>query len=155
VAEATRGDAPELALRVMRERGGYTERYANQIGVTLKVPLGSAPRLRQETSAAQADLALAEAELSRARQRLQLDADRARDELAATERQLAMAHQRRTLAADTLQLAEKSFALGEADLHTLLRARAAIQEADGAYGRIQLARGAAQSRLHQALGDLP
>lgn len=155
VAEATRGDAPELALRVVRERGGHSERYANQMGVTLKIPLGSAPRLRQETSAAQADLALAEAVLSRARQRLQLDADRARDELAAAERQLAMAHQRRALAADTLQLAEKSFALGEADLQTLLRARAGAQEAEGAYGRIQLARGAAQSRLHQALGVLP
>jgi cobalt-zinc-cadmium efflux system outer membrane protein len=155
MAEATRGDAPELALRVVRERGGHSERYANQMGVTLKIPLGSAPRLRQETSAAQADLALAETVLSRARQRLQLDADRTRDELAAAERQLAMAHQRRALAADTLQLAEKSFALGEADLHTLLRARAAAQESDGAYGRIQLARSAAQSRLHQALGVLP
>ncbi len=155
VSEASQRDAPEFALRVVRERGDFSERYANQIGVKLTVPLSSGPRVRQETASAQADLMQAQALLSIARQRLQLDADRARDELAAAERQLAIEHERRTLAADTLQLAQKSFALGEADLNALLRARAGAHEADGAYGRIQLAGGAAQSRLLQALGVLP
>jgi cobalt-zinc-cadmium efflux system outer membrane protein len=66
-----------------------------------------------------------------------------------------MARQRRMLAADTLQLAQKSFALGEADLATLLRARAVALDVEGAFSRSRLARSAAQSRLHQALGVLP
>lgn len=155
VAEATRSDAPELALRLVRERGDFSERYANQIGIGFTMPLSSGPRVRQETASALADLMHAESLLSTIRQRLQLDADRARDELAVAERQLDMARQRRMLAADTLQLAQKSFALGEADLATLLRARAGAQDVEGAYSRSQLARSAAQSRLHQALGVLP
>ena len=155
VAEATRSDAPELALRLVRERGDFSERYAHQIGVKFTMPLDSGPRVRQETASALADLMQAESLLSTIRQRLQLDADRARDELAVAERQLDIARQRRMLAADTLQLAQKSFALGEADLATLLRARAGAQDVEGAYSRSQLARSAAQSRLHQALGVLP
>lgn len=155
VAETTRRDAPELALRVVRERGDFSERYANQIGIKLTIPFSSAPGVRQEVAAAQAELSQAETVVSTLRQRLQLDVERARDELAATERRLAMAQQGRVLAADTLQLAQKAFALGEVDLEALLRARAAAQEAEGGYSRMQLARGAAQSRLLQALGVLP
>ena len=119
------------------------------------MPLSSGPRVRHETASALADLMQAESLLSTTRQRLRLDADRARDELAVAERQLDMARQRRMLAADTLQLAQKSFALGEADLATLLRARAVALDVEGAFSRSRLARSAAQSRLHQALGVLP
>lgn len=155
VAEATRSDAPVLALRLVRERGDFSERYANQIGIGFTMPLSSGPRVRHETASALADLMQAESLLSTTRQRLRLDADRARDELAVAERQLDMARQRRMLAADTLQLAQKSFALGEADLATLLRARAVALDVEGAFSRSRLARSAAQSRLHQALGVLP
>ena len=62
---------------------------------------------------------------------------------------------RRALAADSLQLAEKSFALGEADLATLLRLRAGAYEAEAFLNRDTVAHAAAESRLKQALGVLP
>lgn len=155
VAEETRRDAPEFAVRVVRERGDFSEPYANMIGVKLTIPFSSGPRVRQENAAARAEASQADAELARARHRLQLDVERARLDLAAAGRQFAMARERRALAADNLQLAEKSFALGEADLTTLLRVRAAAFEAETFLNRQQVAHAAAQSRLKQTLGVLP
>ena len=155
VAEETRRDAPEFAVRVVRERGDFSEPYANLVGVKLTIPFSSGPRVRQESAAARAETSQADAELALARHRLQLDVDRARLDLAAAERQLAMARERRELAADNLGLTEKSFALGEADLTTLLRVRAGAFEAEAFLNRQQVARAAAQSRLKQVLGVLP
>lgn len=155
LAAATRREAPELALRAVRERGEFTAPYANSVGVKLTIPFSSGPRLRQENAAARAELAQADAELALARLRLQLDLEKSRRDLDAAERQLEMARQRRELTADNLRLAEKSFALGESDLPALLRVRTAAFEAAALSNRQQVAQAAAQSRLKQALGALP
>ncbi len=155
VAEETRRDAPELAVRVVRGRGEFAEPYANTVGVKLTIPFSSGARVRQESSAARAEASRADAELALARHRLQLDAEKARLDLAVAERQLAMARERRELAADNLRLAEKAFALGESDLATLLRIRAAAFEAEAFLDRQQVAHAAARSRLKQVLGVLP
>lgn len=155
VAEETRRDAPEFAVRVVRERGDFSEPYANTVGVKLTIPFSSGPRVRQENAAARAEATQADAELALARHKLQFDVDKARRDAAAAERQLAMARERRALAADNLRLAEKSFALGEADLVTLLRLRAGAFEAEAFHDRQQVAHAAAQSRLKQTLGVLP
>ena len=78
--------------------------------------------------AAQADAGQADAEMLRARTRVELEAERARRALAAAGQQLAMAVERRALAADNLRLAEKAFTLGESDLSALLRIRAMSPE---------------------------
>lgn len=155
LAEETPRAAPELALRLVRERGDFNESYGNSVGVKLTIPFSSGAQLRRDTSGAQADAAQAEAEMRRAESRVQLDGERARQTLVAAERQLTMAGERRQLAADNLRLAEKSFALGEADLATLLRLRAAAFEAESFHDRQRLARAAAISRLNQAQGVLP
>ena len=155
VAEETRRAAPELALRVVRSRGDFTESYADTLGVKLTLPFSSGPRVRQENAAARAEAAQADAELVLAQLRLKLDAEKARLALDAAERQLLMARQRRELTADTLHLAEQSFALGESDLPTLLRARAAAFEAEAFLNRQQVALAASQSRLNQSQGVLP
>ena len=155
VAEETRRDAPEFAVRVVRERGESAEPYANTVGVKLTIPFSSGARVRQESSAARAEASQADAELALAQLRLHLDAEKARLDLAAAERQLAMAKERRELTADNLRLAEKVFSLGESDLMTLLRVRAGAFEAEAFLNRQQVARAAAQSRLKQALGVLP
>lgn len=155
VAQETRRVAPAFAVRVVRERGEFSEPYANTVGVKLTIPFSSGARVRQENAAARAESSQADAELALARLRLQLEADKARLDLAAAERQLALARERRELAADSLRLAEKSFALGEADLATLLRIRAGAFEAEAFFDRQQVAHAAAQSRLKQALGVLP
>ena len=142
-------------MRVVRDRGEFTEPYANTVGVKLTIPFSSGPRVRQENAAARIEASQADAELALAQLKLKLDAEKARLDLAAAERQLAMARERRELTADNLHLAEKSFSLGESDLTTLLRVRGGAFEAEAFLNRQQVARAAAQSRLKQVLGVLP
>ena len=155
VADESRRAAPELALRVVRERGDFAEPYANTVGIRLKIPFSSAAQVRRDTSAAQAEADQADAEMLRAQTRVQLEAERAQRALASAERQLAMAQERRELSAENLRLSEKAFSLGESDLATLLRIRAAAFDAEAFHDRQRVARAAAISRLNQALGVLP
>ena len=155
VADESRRAAPELALRVVRERGDFAEAYSNSVGIKLKIPFSSGSQVRRETSAAQSEANQADAELLRTQTRVRLDAERAQRNLQAAERQLAMAQERRQLSAENLRLAEKAFSLGESDLATLLRIRAAAFDADAFFDRQRVARAAAISRLNQAQGVLP
>lgn len=155
LASETRRDAPELALRWQRERGDGAEAYGNALGLKLSVPFGSEARFTRDTAAARAEAVRADAELTRARQVREVAAEQARRELAAAEQRLILARERQALLADNLALAEKAFALGESDLVTLLRTRAAAQEAEAQLARQGISRQAALSRLLQALGILP
>ncbi|CAB1369049.1 TolC family protein [Denitratisoma oestradiolicum] len=155
VADESRRAAPELALRVVRERGDFAESYSNSVGIKLKIPFSSGSQVRWETSAAQAEANQADANLLRTQTRVWLDVERAQRNLQAAQRQLAMAQERRQLSAENLRLAEKAFSLGESDLATLLRIRAAAFDADAFFDRQRVARAAAISRLNQALGVLP
>ncbi len=155
VADESRRAAPELALRVVRERSDFAEPYANTVGIRLKIPFSSGPLVRRETSAAKADADQADAEMVRAQTRIQLEAERADRTLASSERQFLMAQERRQLSAENLRLSEKAFSLGESDLATLLRIRAAAFDAEAFLDRQRVARAAAISRLNQALGVLP
>ncbi len=155
VTEETRRDAPELALRVVRDRDVFGEPHTNTVGVKLTIPFSSGARVRQESSAARAEALQADAELALARQKIELEAERTRLDFDIAQRQLAMAEERRALTAENLRLAEKSFSLGESDLTALLRTRGNAFEAEAFLNRQQVARAAAQSRLKQALGVLP
>ena len=155
VAQQTRRNAPELAVKWVRDRGDFQAPYANAVGIKLTMPFSSGAHVRQETAGAQADAAQADAELALTRQRLVLDTARARLDADVARQQMGKAQARQKLTADTLQLAEKSFTLGESDLSTLLRARAAVLEADAVFNRQQTAGFAGVSRLNQSLGVLP
>ncbi len=155
VAEESRRAAPELALRVVRERGDFAEPYANTVGIRLKIPFSSGPLVRRETSAAQAEADQTDAETVRVQTRTQLEAEQAERVLASSERQFLLAQERRQLSAENLRLAEKAFTLGESDLVMLLRIRAAAFDAEAFLDRQRVARAAAISRLNQALGVLP
>lgn len=155
VAAETRRAAPELALRVVRERSGFGEPYGTSIGVRLTLPFSSEAQARREHFAAAAESAQADAGMRRAEVQLRLDGESARHELAAAGRQLAMARERSTLAEDNLRLAEKAFGLGESDLATLLRLRAAARAAESFHELQRIARLAAISRLNQTLGVMP
>ncbi len=154
-ADRSRREAPELALRWMRERGNGAEPYASALGVQLRIPLSSAPQVSAELSGVRAELAEAEAERQLLREQLRLDAESAHRGLESADKMLDLARTRAALTADTSALLQKSFALGETDLATLLRARADAFHADAALARQALARSAAVSRLHQSLGILP
>jgi outer membrane protein TolC len=155
VAQQSGRDAPELALRWVRDRSDTNAAYADSVGIKLTVPLGSAARLRQESSAALADALQADAELALTQQRLALDGARAQRDAQTAQLQLTKAQERLTLTDDTLRLSEKAFALGESDLPSLLRARAAAFEAQAALNRQRTARAASVSRLNQSMGVMP
>ena len=155
VAQQTRRDAPELAVRVVRDRGDLYAPYANRLGIKLTIPFSAGARVRQDTSAAEVEVSLAEAELALAQQRVELNSARARLDLEVAQQQLSKAQERLALTADNLGLAEKSFALGESDLPALLRARLAAFEAQAFFNRQQTARMAGVSRLNQSLGVMP
>lgn len=155
VAEQTRRDAPELALRLVRDRADFNGPYTQAVGIKLTVPFSSGARVRQDTAGAQADTAQADAELTLAQQRVAQETVRARQALDVAQQQLTHAQERRALTADTLRLAEKAFALGESDLSTLLRARSAALDADALFNRQYTARLAGVSRLNQSLGVMP
>lgn len=155
LADESRRAAPELALRMVRERGDFADPYANTIGIRLKIPFSSGAQVRREVSAAEAEARQAETEMMRTQTRVQLEAERARGSLELAAQQLVLAQERVTLATDNLGLSEKAFALGETDLATLLRIRAAAFDAEALLGRQRVARAAAISRLNQALGVLP
>lgn len=155
LADASRRDAPELALRWTSQRNDAASPYEQAVGVKLTIPLSSDARVRQDGAAVRADLAQAEAELTQARYRVEQDVARAQSALDAAEHQLVMAEERRVLTADNLRLAQRSFELGESDLPSLMRARAADYEAQAWFKKQEVARFAALSRLHQAQGVLP
>lgn len=155
VAGESRRASPELALRVIRERGDFADPFANNIAIALKIPFSSGARVRHESSGAQADADQADAEMLRTQTRVQFDTERAQRAVLASQRQLVMARERRALAAENLRLSEKAFALGESDLATLLRIRAAAYDADAFFYQQSVARAAAISTLNQAFGVLP
>ena len=146
---------PELALRWARERGDASAAYADSVGIKLTVPFGSSARLRQETAGALAQAAHAVAELVLTQQRLGLELARAQREAHTAQRQVDHAQARKALTDDTLRLSEKAFALGETDVASLLRARAAALESQALLARQQTARAASVSRLKQSMGVLP
>lgn len=155
VAQQTGRDAPELALRWVRDRGDANAAYADSVGIKLTVPFGSSARLRQESAAAQAETLQADAEVALVQQRLQLELDRSQREAKMVDLQLTKAQARVALTDDTLRLTEKSYALGETDLGSLLRARAAALDAQANLSRQTTARAASISRLNQSMGVMP
>ncbi|MBK6293116.1 MAG: TolC family protein [Rhodoferax sp.] len=155
LAQQTRREAPELALRWVRERDDSASAYTHAVGIKLTLPFSSGAQVRQDGFAAQAEVDQAEAELVVTRQRVAQDVQRERAELEQARTQLARALTRRDLTADTLRLTEKSYALGESDLPSLLRARASAWESETAVQRQRVAEAASVSRLNQSLGVMP
>ena len=50
VADESRRAAPELTLRVVRERDDFADSYSNNVGIKLKIPFSSGSQVRRETS---------------------------------------------------------------------------------------------------------
>lgn len=146
---------PELSLGTTRERDVRGERYAQSINVGVRIPLG-------RSSASDARLANAGAELLEAQSHLDLETARIDAQIAAARtrvdllEQAAQAAQRRaTLAGESRGFFDKAFRLGESDLPTRLRIDLEAFEAERQAARSRLEVGAAISQLRQALGLLP
>jgi len=155
VAWQSQRAAPELALRMVRERGAGEPNYSNSVGIRLKIPFSSGAQIRQANAAAQAEMIQAEYEMQQVRNKVQLTLDQLLRLQKSVGQQVTIAQQSREFAQENLQLAEKAFRLGESDLTTLLRMRAAAFNAESLLDRQRLNQATVISRLNQALGALP
>ncbi|MDP2028272.1 MAG: TolC family protein [Thiobacillus sp.] len=155
LANESRRDNPELGFSVRQERGSLNDPYAGSVEVSLRLPLATDARNLPLTSAAQTALADAQSQYQRTRLTLEFQLQQAEQALLAADQLLELAQQQRTAAQENLGLIQKSFDLGETDLFTLLRARAAAFEAGQACNQQEIALALARARLNQAQGILP
>ncbi|MEO3690768.1 TolC family protein [Roseateles paludis] len=154
VMRASRSDPPELALRTRRETAPG-EPSVRGVGLTLRVPLGTADRREPQQAAALAELELAEALLRETRVRLDTELATARSEQARAREQLAAEQERARLLRERALLIDTSFKAGETPLPERLRAQSSAAQAEAAATRQRAALAAATARLLQAQGVLP
>lgn len=155
VAMNSRRDSPEVELSTRRERGNLNDPYASTVAISLRLPLSTDARNLPRSSAAQTALTGAHSGYARVRLTLEYLKQQAEQALQAADQVLDLARQQRAAARENLDLIQKSFNLGESDLFTLLRARAAAFEAEQAYNQQEIAQALARARLNQAQGVLP
>jgi len=151
----SRRDSPEVELSTRRERGNLNDPYASTVAISLRLPLSTDARNLPQSSAAQTALTGAHSEYARVRLTLEYQRQQADQALKAADQVLDLARQQRAAALENLDLIHKSFVLGESDLFTLLRARAASFEAEQSYNQQEIAQALARARLNQAQGVLP
>lgn len=155
LTQASQRAAPELALRAVRERATLNEAFTNSIGIRLKIPFASPAQNRQDNANARAETIQSELDVMRISAALRIQIEQAVQLKNSTQQQIELAQQNVLLANDNLQLVEKAFRLGEQDLVTLLRAKAAAFQAQSVLNKQKLAEASAVSKLHQAMGRLP
>lgn len=155
LAEATRSEAPSLAVSLRHETENNLAEPNRSIGIALQFPIGSKARNRPAESLAQTQLATAAAEAAQAAAGVASDAALAREQVAHAEAALAAAISRAAAMHEHKALLEKSFRLGESSLAEVLRSNALSHEADVAVRQQRVALGAAHAQLNQARGLLP
>ena len=155
LASNSRRDNPELELSTRRERGSQDEPYSSSVAISLRLPLSTDARNLPLIRAAQTALTGAQSEYNRTRFTLEYGLQQAERELQAADQLLDLARQQRVAALENLELIQKSFSVGETDLFTMLRTRAAAFEAGQVYKQQEIAQALARARLNQAQGTLP
>lgn len=151
----SRGTAPELAVGLRQDVPGRAEASQGSLAVSLRLPFGTDDRNRPLEAAAFTELDVAETHEQRLRERLDSETAVARDALRSAEAQLQAETARASLLRERSTLIDKSFRAGETSLPELLRALAAVAQADSAVARQTAALGLARARLQQSLGLLP
>ena len=151
----SRREPPELSVGVRHDVEGRAEPSRNSLVVGVRIPFGSDGRYGPLEAAVAGELAVAQTNEQRLRERLQADLDAARSALSSAQAQLDAEAARAGLLRERAMLVERSFRAGETPLPELLRALAAASRAEGAAARQRAGLGLARARLHQALGLLP
>ncbi len=154
-AGATRRDAPELSVGLMRERSTFEERFGNSVSLRLKVPFATDARNQPRMAAAAAARAEADAAQVLDNTRIEADIAGARRGYEQAQTTVQLSASRFDLARDTHQLLDRAFKLGELDLPARLLAEAERFEAERNLIRARLEAEHAISTLNQALGLLP
>ncbi len=155
LAQAQRGDNPELGLHLRQERSGQGMPTQSSVGVSLRLPFGTDTHAQPRIAAARTEVDLALTQQQRIRDRLAAELELARAQLHAAETQAQLETQRATLLRERAGHIDKAFKAGESPLPELLRALAAAAQAEASSERQQAHLRLAQARLQQAQGLLP
>ena len=152
---ASRSDAPEVALSHRWERNTDDFSHERSIGLSVRIPIGTAARNRPLDAAAQTEVATTAAEERAVIDEVQAEMQSAEAAAAAADEQVALLEARYAAAKERADLLNKSFQMGELSLAEQLRARSAAGAAGLARERAYAERGLARARLNQARGILP
>jgi cobalt-zinc-cadmium efflux system outer membrane protein len=146
---------PELTVSATRERGAFGDAYGQSLTIGVRIPFGSDDRQRSRLAAAAAEQTEAEIQLEIERNRIETDIAAAQARVNAVRMIVETADKRAALAFETRRIFEKSFRLGETDLHTRLRVELEAFEAERQRERSHIDLAQALSQWRQALGLLP
>lgn len=146
---------PELTVSAARERGAFGDAYGHSVTVGIRIPFGSDDRQRSRLAAAAAEANEAESQLEIERSRIDTDIAATQARVGALRLVVEAADKRAALAFETRRIFEKSFRLGETDLHTRLRVELEAFEAERQRERSHIDLAQAVSQWRQALGLLP
>jgi cobalt-zinc-cadmium efflux system outer membrane protein len=146
---------PELTLSATRDRGVFADAYAQSLTVDVRIPFGSDERQTSRLAAAGAEQTEAEVQLELERNRIATELVTTDVRVGAARLIVAAADKRAALAVETRRIFEKSFRLGETDLHARLRVELEAFEAERQRDRSHIDLAQAVSQWRQALGLLP
>ncbi len=149
------GGSPQLLLGGRRERGVVTDNYVDSVGISLRLPLGTAAHTGAGISEAARVYAEALASRDSVQRRLQVQLHEAEHSLHATRSALQIAAEQNRLAKENLRLAHIAFSAGETDLVGLLRVQALAFAAQRNEQELKIMLQRAVSRYNQAVGVLP
>ncbi len=150
--QGQRGESPELALGLSRERGSYGEAQQTQARLALKFAIGAARQQAPQEAQARADWLETQQMLSLAQRQLAAEQAGARAQYQAALAQQGLQLQRLALARQGRDWVAKAFDAGQLDLPALLRADSELADARAATALAEAQRGRAISRWRQSLG---
>jgi cobalt-zinc-cadmium efflux system outer membrane protein len=146
---------PTLTLGTRHERALSGEDYESSVGVIVRVPLGLSSQSAPGLATAGLELARAQQQRDELKRQLGIGLQQATQTLQTTRAALQLAQRQNRLAGRNLELARKSFALGESDLFTLLRIQTQAFNAEQNLQRREIELQFDIASYNQALGVLP
>lgn len=155
VVTVERREPPQFILSARSQRGPNDNFYNDGIGFKVRIPFASESRNAPLLASAESNVASAMTELGRLRLTMETALHEAEHNLLVTKKELELATKQHQITQDNLQLARKSFKLGETDLVSLLRTESQAFEVERTLTskKIQLQWDIA--RYNQAVGVLP
>jgi outer membrane protein, heavy metal efflux system len=155
VANRVTRDPYELTFTTTRERSDFADPSKSSLRVGIRIPFATTSRNQPRITEATAERIEVEAALPLLAQQLDSEYTAADAMLPRLTTLVATAERRVKLARETAALIDKSFALGESDLPTKLRADAERYDAERTAERVKIEYERAVSNLNQTLGLLP
>lgn len=148
-------DYPEVGLTARRERDARGESFGTIVGMSVRIPFSVDAVNGPKRAEATIEVVKAEAEQNSAARTVESDIRQARSSLQAAKDRLSISRDRAAAQKARLFHIEKARKSGEIGLVELVRAQAAVFEADLARTTTEIQLGAARARLNQSIGVAP